>query len=121
MPGMPHTTHERPTLNARKARASAEHMARKPFSLYLSEEALARLDVRAKEAARIARVPITRPALAASMLHEALGLSPEGEPLESAAAPLPGDAPPAPPADQQAALQAAAPGRTRYCVKGRLL
>lgn len=77
-------------------------MARKPFSLYLSEEALARLDVRAAEAARLVGVRVTAPAIAASLLHRALGLSPKGEPLESTAAPLPGEAPPVPPVEAPA-------------------
>ena len=104
MPYMPHTTHVQTMLNDGAARGSAGHMARKPFSLYLSEEALARLDVRAAEAARLVGVRVTAPAIAASLLHRALGLSSDGEPLESAAAPLPGDAPPVPPVEAPAAL-----------------
>jgi hypothetical protein len=76
---------------------------RKPLSIWVSSEALARLDARVAEGKR-AGFPVQRAALAAALLHGALGLDTDGAPRPVARRP-----------DLDAFLDALAPPR---CTRG---
>lgn len=100
MPRVPHSGRVRNVVDL--APMANTSTARKPITLYLSPDALARLDARTAAASDAAGVPIPRALLAAALVHRALGLAPDGSALpEGAPAGSPAPSPPPPPEPSQ--------------------